>query len=49
MHGSTWVRAPSSTSDVKNVVFDLKPEPLEAEVALHEHAALHAVAAGVAG
>ena len=37
------------TGTVKNVVFDLKPEPLEAEVALHEHAALHAVAAGVAG
>ena len=37
------------TGTVKNVVFDLKPEPMEAEVALHEHAALHAVAAGVAG
>ena len=37
------------TGTVKNVAFDLKPEPLEAEVALHEHAALHAVAAGVAG
>jgi hypothetical protein len=37
------------TGTVKNVVFDLRPEPLEAEVALHEHAALHAVAAGVAG
>ena len=37
------------TGTVKNVAFDLKPEPLEAEVALHKHAALHAVAAGVAG
>ncbi len=37
------------TGTVKNVVFDLKPEHLEAEVALHQHASLHAVAAGVAG
>ncbi len=37
------------TGTVKNVVFDLKPEHQEAEVSLHEHAALHAVAAGVAG
>ena len=37
------------TGKVKHVVFDLKPERLDAEVALHEHAALHAVAAGVAG
>jgi arylsulfatase len=37
------------TGTVKNVVFDLKPEQQEAEMALHRHAALHAVAAGVAG
>ena len=37
------------TGTVKNVVFDLKPEHQEAEVALHEHASLQGVAAGVAG
>jgi arylsulfatase A-like enzyme/uncharacterized membrane protein len=37
------------TGTVRNVVFDLKPEQQEAELALHGHAALHAVAAGVAG
>jgi arylsulfatase len=34
---------------VKQVVFDLKPAHYEAEKALHEHAAVHAIAAGVAG
>ena len=37
------------TGTVKNVVFDLKPSHHEAEAALHEHAALNAVAAGIAG
>jgi len=37
------------TGKLKNVVFDLKPAAIEAEQALHEHAAIHAVAAGAAG
>ncbi len=37
------------TGQVKRVVFDLKPVHHEAETALHEHTALNAVAAGVAG
>jgi arylsulfatase len=37
------------TGTVKRVVFDLRPAALDHEQALHEHAALHAVAAGVAG
>ena len=37
------------TGTVKNVVFDIKPVTHEEEQALHEHGALHAVAAGVAG
>lgn len=37
------------TGKLKNVVFDLKPAHIEAEQALHEHAAIHAVAAGAAG
>jgi len=32
-----------------DIVFDLKPAPLEAEMALHEHASVNAVAAGAAG
>jgi arylsulfatase len=37
------------TGTVKQVVFDLKPATLEDEQALHQHAAVHAVAAGAAG
>ena len=37
------------TGTVKRVVFDIKPATHEEAQALHEHAALHAVAAGVAG
>ncbi len=37
------------TGTVKKVVFDIKPATHEDQEALHEHAALHAVAAGVAG
>jgi arylsulfatase A-like enzyme/uncharacterized membrane protein len=37
------------TGKIKQVVFDLKPHVLEHEQALHQHEALHAVAAGVAG
>ncbi|MGZ6328897.1 MAG: arylsulfatase [Candidatus Limnocylindrales bacterium] len=37
------------TGTVKQVVFDIKPATAEDEQAIHEHAALHAVAAGVAG
>ncbi|MCO5197059.1 MAG: arylsulfatase [Anaerolineae bacterium] len=37
------------TGKLKNVVFDLKPAHHEAEIGLHEHGAIHAVAAGVAG
>ena len=37
------------TGTVKQVVFDLHPIAHEDEQALHEHSALHAVAAGVAG
>jgi arylsulfatase len=37
------------TGTVNQVVFDLKPAHHEAETALHEHHALNAVAAGVAG
>ena len=37
------------TGTVKKVVFDLKPTHHEAETSLHEHTALHAVAAGMAG
>jgi len=43
-------RAPYAfTGTLKKVVFDLKPATYEAERDLHEHAAVHAVAAGVAG
>ncbi|MGD2050774.1 MAG: sulfatase-like hydrolase/transferase, partial [Chloroflexota bacterium] len=43
-------RAPYAfTGKLKEVVFDLKPAPMEAEQELHHHAAVHAVAAGVAG
>jgi arylsulfatase len=43
-------RAPYAfTGTVKQVVFDIKPATHEDEQALHEHTALHAVAAGVAG
>jgi arylsulfatase len=37
------------TGQVKKVVFDLKPVRAEAEQDLHQHAMIHAVAAGVAG
>jgi hypothetical protein len=37
------------TGTVKEVVFDLKPVPPEAERALHEHAAVQAVGLGSAG
>ena len=37
------------TGIVKEVVFDLKPVDPEAEKALHEHAAVQAVAQGAAG
>jgi arylsulfatase A-like enzyme/uncharacterized membrane protein len=37
------------TGELRQVVFDLKPSLHEDEKALHEHEALHAVAAGVAG
>ena len=37
------------TATVKQVVFDLHPIAHGDERALHEHSALHAVAAGVAG
>ena len=37
------------TGTVKNVVFDIQPATHAEEQALHEHGALHAVAAGVAG
>jgi arylsulfatase len=37
------------TGTVKKVVFDLKPSHVEAENDLHAHAAVHAVAGGVAG
>ena len=37
------------TGTVKQVVFDIKPATHEDEQALHEHSALHALAAGVAG
>jgi arylsulfatase len=37
------------TGTVKKVVFDLKPSHVEAESDLHAHAAVHAVAGGVAG
>ena len=37
------------TGTVKNVVFDIKPATHEEEQGIHEHTALHAVAAGVAG
>jgi hypothetical protein len=44
------VRAPYAfTGTIKEVVFDLKPAGLEDESALHHHAAVNAVAAGVAG
>jgi arylsulfatase len=44
------VRAPYAfTGTIKEVVFDLKPAGLDAESALHHHAAVNAVAAGVAG
>jgi arylsulfatase len=43
-------RAPYAfTGTVKEVVFDLKPVPHEAEKALHEHAAAQAVGRGAAG
>lgn len=37
------------TGTVHEVVFDLKPAALADETALHQHAAVHAVAAGAAG
>jgi arylsulfatase len=37
------------TGTVKEVVFDLKPTQPEAEMALHAHAAAHAVGQGAAG
>jgi hypothetical protein len=37
------------TGTVKNVVFDLKPGPVDAEEALHEHREVHGVAHGIAG
>ena len=37
------------TGTVKKVVFDLKPTHAEAEQDLHQHAAVQAVAGGVAG
>ncbi len=37
------------TGTVQEVVFDLKPAGVSSEQALHQHAAHHAVAAGVAG
>ncbi|GAB7145036.1 arylsulfatase [Mycobacterium riyadhense] len=37
------------TGTVKEVVFDLKPLPLDAERALHEHASVQAVGQGAAG
>jgi arylsulfatase len=43
-------RAPYAfTGTIKEVVFDLQPAGLEDETALHHHAAVNAVAAGVAG
>lgn len=43
-------RAPYAfTGKLKKVVFDLKPAHMEVEQELHHHAAVHAVAAGVAG
>jgi arylsulfatase len=36
------------TGTVKKVVFDLKPSHAEVEKDLHEHHAVHAVAAGIA-
>jgi hypothetical protein len=37
------------TGTVKEVVFDLKPVPHDAEMALHAHAAVQAVGQGAAG
>ena len=37
------------TGKLKQVVFDLKPAPMETEQELHHHGAVHAIAAGVAG
>jgi len=37
------------TGEIKDVIFDLKPAGLEDEASLHHHAAVNAVAAGVAG
>jgi len=37
------------TGKLKQVVFDLKPAHMEVEQELHHHAAVHAIAAGVAG
>ena len=37
------------TGTIKQVVFDIQPATHEEQQALHEHGALHAVAAGVAG
>jgi arylsulfatase len=37
------------TGKLKKVVFGLKPASAEAELDLHQHATIHAVAAGVAG
>ena len=37
------------TGTVKEVIFDLQPAHLEAETALHEHAAMQAVGQGAAG
>jgi arylsulfatase len=37
------------TGKLKKVIFDLKPHAIEDEQALHQHATLHAMAAGAAG
>ena len=37
------------TGTLKQVVFDLKPAHMEAEQALHHHAAVNSIASGVAG
>jgi arylsulfatase len=43
-------KAPNAfTGKLKQVVFDLKPAHMEVEQELHHHAAVHAIAAGVAG
>jgi arylsulfatase len=37
------------TGTIKKVTFDLKPETLAAEKALHEHSAVQSVGGGAAG